>query len=170
MANYAVFLRAINVGGTGKLPMAELRSLLEGLGFTDVATYIQSGNVALFSKRNRAETTKVLQAAMKDRIGAQGGVVLLTEKELGGLLDENPFPDGNPSRVLVHLLGRKVMKSDVTDIATPDGEEIEAGSRAVYVHYPSGQGRTKVKLPFAKESTARNLNTLRKVHAMLADR
>lgn len=170
MANYAVFLRAINVGGTGKLPMAELRALLEELGFSNVATYIQSGNVVLSSKHSRAETIKRLQAAMKERVGTQGGVAVLTGKELNALLESNPFPSANPSRVIVHLLGRKVTKEDLADIATPDGEEVESSSKAVYVHYPAGQGRSKVKLPFAKESTGRNLNTLRKVHAMLTDR
>ena len=169
MTTYAALLRAINVGGTGKLTMADLRKLCEGCGFTKVATYIQSGNVVFDSRRGEASAEKVLAEALAEKLGKPVGVHLRSASELDAVIAHNPFPDAPPNRVIVFFLDKVPAKAALAGIATPGGEEVVARGREVFVCYPGVQGASKLKLPFQKTGTGRNLNTVRKLRAMLAD-
>ncbi|HEU4578438.1 MAG TPA: DUF1697 domain-containing protein [Polyangiaceae bacterium] len=167
MPAYAALLRAVNVGGTGKLAMADLRKLCEAAGFADVATYIQSGNVVFTSKRGEASVKKLLSAALAEQLGKPCGVLVRTADELRELLDANPFPRAAPNRVLVLFLDEKPAAAKLKDVATPGGEELRVCGRQVVVHFPNGMGQSKLKLPFRDLATGRNLNTVRKLLAML---
>lgn len=166
MAVFIAFLRAVNVGGTGKLPMSELRALCEGCGFAGVTTYIQSGNV-VFSSRLAGSNVKLkLESALHSRMGKPIGVYVRTPAELDAIIERNPFKQAEPNRLLVMFLGRAPQRNILADLAIPGREEIWLSGREAFVHYPDGSGRSKLKLPFAKDATGRNLNTVRKLLAL----
>jgi uncharacterized protein (DUF1697 family) len=167
MPAYAAFLRAVNVGGTGKLAMSELRQLCEDGGLSDVATYIQSGNVVFRSARAEAGVKKLLEAALAKKLGKPCGVFVRTAKELRELLEQNPFPDAAPNRVLLLFLDEKPTAASWKDVVAPGGEQLRASGRQLYIHFPNGMGQSKLKLPFQKTGTGRNLNTVRKLLALL---
>ena len=166
MPVHVALLRAINVGGTGKLPMADLRAICEGLGFSDVATYIQSGNVLFRSDLKATDAENLLDDALAQRLGKAPGVMIRSGAELAGLAAKNPFPDAKPSNLIVHFLPGAVPDEPLAGLVAPDGEEVHVGTREIWVHYPNGSGRSKFKLPALKRSTARNLNTVRKLAEM----
>lgn len=166
MAVYVALLRAINVGGTGKLAMSELRALCEALGFEDVTTYIQSGNVVLSTKLGKAATQKKLEVALADKLGKPVGVHLRTPEELEDILARVPFADAAPNRVLVFFLERPVAKGVLDALVIPGREVVHASGCELFVHYPDGQGRSKLKVPAWDSGTGRNLNTVRKLLAL----
>ena len=96
MPVYIALLRAVNVGGTGKLPMPELRGMCEALGFTQVRTYIASGNVVFESRLGEASVKKKLEQSLEAYAGKPVGVVVRTATELGSVLQGNPFPAAAP--------------------------------------------------------------------------
>lgn len=163
MPAYAALLRAVNVGGTGKLAMSDLRRLCEDAGLRDVSTFIQSGNVVFRSTRSEASVKKLLETALADHFGKPCEVFVRQAQELRELLDKNPFPDAAPARVLILFLDEKPPPAALKKAITPGGEELRACGRHVFIHYPQGQGRSKLKLPLTQPGTGRNLNTVRKL-------
>jgi uncharacterized protein (DUF1697 family) len=168
MTAYVALLRAINVGGTGKLPMAELSALCEKAGFFDVATYIQSGNVVFRSQRGEASVKKRLEQALAERMGKPVGVHVRTREELEAVLQHNPFASAPPNRVVVFFLEAPLTSSALAAVEPPGGEEVRAHGRELFVHYPLGQGQSRLALPVQKTGTGRNLNTVQKLAEMLA--
>src|SRR5579863_9142987 len=106
MTVFAALLRAVNVGGTGKLPMSELLALCMRAGFLDSRTYLQSGNVVFRSTGDRASTQARLSDVLGKRMKKPVVVVLRTGPELRAMLKINPFPEAEPSRVIVFLYDR----------------------------------------------------------------
>jgi uncharacterized protein (DUF1697 family) len=170
MTVYVALLRAINVGGTGKLPMAKLKSLCTDLGFENVRTYIQSGNVVLVSRKGEAAVTKALAGALTKALGKTADVAVRSAREMAAVLAHNAFPKAPPAKVGVAFLGKKVTKAMLKAIDIPGKEEIAAGRREVYIHFPDGMGRSKLKLPKAfGPATIRNINTVAKLAQMAAE-
>jgi len=165
---FVALLRAVNVGGTGTLPMSELRALCESAGFTDVATYIQSGNVVLRSGLGERKVKEVLEAALAARLGKPVGVMVRTGTQLFATLKANPFKKAEPNKVVVVFLDKPPGASALNGVAIPGGEELSLGGRELFIHYPDGQGQSKLKVPLAKEGTGRNLNTVAKLAQMAA--
>jgi uncharacterized protein (DUF1697 family) len=168
MTAYAALLRAINVGGTGKLAMADLREICERCGFTDVTTYIQSGNVVFRSKRAEASVKKLLVQALSEKVGKPVGVFLRSALELDAVLEHNPFTDAPANQVLILFLEAPVPRGSLDAIETPGGERLSAKDREIFIHYPQGMGNSRLTLPFRQTGTGRNLNTVRKLRALLA--
>lgn len=168
MPVYVALLRAINVGGTRKLPMAELKSLCEGLGFADVSTFIQSGNVIFRDGGDQDEIAARLDAALAQRLGKPPGVFLRRPGELAAIAKANPFSAMEPNRVLVSFFAEPVPEDALHGLVAPDGEEVVALGREIFVHYPIGSGRSKIKLPALKTGTSRNINTVTKLAALAA--
>jgi len=161
MPTHIALLRAVNVGGTGKLPMAELRTLAEQLEFENPRTYIASGNLVFESPLAANKARAKLEAALAVHLGKPVGVVVRSGAELRALLEANPFPDAPPNRVLVSLLNEPLATDWKSGVRHQKGELIVATKRALYVHYVDGQGASKLRIPAAEAGTARNLNTLR---------
>jgi uncharacterized protein (DUF1697 family) len=171
VTTYIALLRAVNVGGTGKLPMADLRRLAEDAGFTDVETYIQSGNLLLTSDEAEAEVGATLESTLEQHLGKPVGVMVRTPSELRGVLDGNPFPDAPGNRVLVTFLPAAPPSDALETVSrADDGEQVRTGRRALYVYYPNGMGRSKLRIPAAAAGTARNLNTVAKLVQMAEKR
>jgi uncharacterized protein (DUF1697 family) len=161
MAQYIALLRAVNVGGTGKLPMTELREIAATLGFTDVQTYIQSGNLVFRSRKSAPAVKSALEAALSKRLGKPATVLLRSAEDLQTIETANPFPDAAPAQVLVLFLDGAPDKQILAAVKPTGGERLVAGRREVYLHFPNGMGQSKLKIPFADVGTGRNLNTLR---------
>jgi uncharacterized protein (DUF1697 family) len=167
MTVYVALLRAINVGGTGKLPMTKLKTLCEDLGFDDVRTYIQSGNVVFASRKGEVAVRKTLTTALTKALGKPTDVAVRSAKEMAAVLKKNPFVKAPPAKVGVAFLGKRVTKTMLKAIDIPGKEEVAAGRREVYIHFPDGMGRSKLKLPKTfGPATVRNVNTVGKLAAM----
>jgi uncharacterized protein (DUF1697 family) len=166
MPAFAALLRAINVSGTGKLAMSELSALCEAAGFTEVSTYIQSGNVVFKTRLSEPTARAKLELALATKLGKPAAVVLRTAEELEALLRLNPFTKHPPNRVAVMFMNEAPPKAAVQAVQALDGEELSLAGKDLFIHYPNGMGRSKLKLPFAKTGTARNINTVTKLAAM----
>lgn len=169
MTVYVALLRAVNVGGTGKLPMARLAALCRELEFGNVRTYIQSGNVVLSSRLGEEAVRGALETALTAELGRPADVVVRTAAELDRLACANPFPEADGAKVAVVLGNAPVPPSVIEDVVAPGGEQVVAGERELYVHYPDGMGRSRLSLPAALGPvTARNMNTVRKLVELAA--
>ncbi len=166
MPAYVALLRAVNVGGTGKLSMADLRALCEAAGFSDVRTYIQSGNVVFGSRLAEARVKATLESRLAAHMGKPVGVIVRRASEMADVVKRNPFPERPPNRVVAVFLDAPAPKRALADLVAPDGEQAQLSGREIFIHFPNGQGRSKLKLPAAAKGTARNMNTVTKLAAM----
>jgi uncharacterized protein (DUF1697 family) len=168
MTRYIALLRAINVGGTGKLPMSDLRAICEEAGFAHVQTYIASGNVLFESKAAASKVKAELEARLHAHAGKQVDVVLRTAAEISAVLKANPFPKGEAKHTCAIFLDKPPPSNALARVAGQQDEEIRLGKREIFVHYPSGMGRSKLRIPAAKAGTARNMNTVAKLAELAA--
>lgn len=160
MSAYVALIRAVNVGGTGKLPMAELKTPAEGLGFAEVSTYIQSGNLIFRDGDDPAVIAARLDAALGDRLGKAPGVFLRTPGELRAVLDGNPFAAMAPERVLVSFFGEPPGDDALHGFLAPDGEEAVVRGREIYVHRPIGAGRSKIAAGNSAQNLSRYISSM----------
>lgn len=169
MTTYVALLRAINVGGRNKIPMAELRELLGELGFSDVATYIQSGNVVCSSRKKSASVSTSIATGIKERFGHDIDVIVRTAAELDGLIDNFPYGDADPKSSGVVFLAAPFSGDVDASAFAPD--ECRLAGADVYVNCPSGFGATKLTAAWiTKQSgtpcTRRNHPTLLALQAL----
>lgn len=169
MTVYVALLRAVNVGGTGKLAMSELKSMCEAAGFARVRTYIASGNVVFVSKKPAAQVKAVLEKALAAYAGKAVGVAVRTGEEMAAVLKANPFPKVAPNRTVAFFLDEAPPKDILKAASGVNGEEIRLGVREIFVHYGDGMASSKLKIPAAKAGTARNMNTVAKLAVMAAE-
>ncbi len=167
MTAYVALLRAVNVGGTGKLPMTELKAMCEHLGFTRVQTYIASGNVVFQSSLLEAEVKNSLEAELAKYAGKPVGVIVRTAQEMAAILAADPFPDAPGNLTVAIFLDQTPPVDTFTCVSNKASEQIQLGTREIYIHYPSGQGQSRLKIPAAANGTARNRNTIAKLAEMV---
>lgn len=163
MTTYAALLRAVNVGGTGKLPMSELRAMCDSVGFSNVRTYIASGNVVFESKLSEKSVKEKLERCLETYAGKPVGVLIRTGPELAAILANNPFSSAAPNRTVAIFLNAPPSADALDSVSGQQTEEIALGTREIYVHYKDGIARSKLKIPAAGTGTARNLNTVAKL-------
>lgn len=169
MNSYVALLRAVNVGGTGKLPMTELKAMCEKLGFQNVKTYIASGNVVFTTDQDPEAIREGLEASLKSYAGKDVGVHVRSAAAMAKILADNPFPN-KEGRFTVAIFMNEGAHGDMLDgITGRQDEEVKLGASEIYVHYGSGMGRSKLKIPAAKSGTARNMNTIAKLAEMLSE-
>jgi uncharacterized protein (DUF1697 family) len=166
VAIFVALLRAVNVGGTGTLAMADLKSICEDAGFSDVRTYIQSGNVVFGCASSEARVKAALEAGLAAKMKKPVDVLVRSAAEMAAVLKRNPFPKAEGNRVYVLFLDESPKKAVFTAIKIPGREEMRLVGREVYVHYPDGMGQSKLKLASLGVATARNINTVAKLVAM----
>jgi uncharacterized protein (DUF1697 family) len=146
--------------------MTDLRSICEDLGFTEVRTYIQSGNVVFGCTWAQARVKSALAAGLAAKMQKPVDVLVRSAAELAAVLKRNPFPSVPGNKVSVFFLDEPPNKAVFAAIEIPGREEMRLTGREVYVHYPDGMGRSKLKLSSLGVATARNINTIAKLVAM----
>jgi len=162
MPKYIALLRAVNVGGV-KLPMADLRSLCRDAGFARVETYIASGNVVFESRAAPAKVKAELERRLQAYAERPVGVFLRTAPEMAAVLLANPFPNADPRYTYAIFLDRRAPRDALERAVGQSDEDMRLGDREIFVHYGSGMGRSKLRIPAAKAGTARNMNTVAKL-------
>jgi uncharacterized protein (DUF1697 family) len=173
---YAALLRAVNLGGNSKISMAELRVLLGDMGYADVATYVQSGNVAFTAPNaTTAELEEAIAAAIADRLGLGCGVMIRTAAELADTVAANPLgtdPE-NPSRYFVAFLAAEPQADTAAQLTARSFEpdKVWVSGRHAYLWCPDGAAHTKltnnaVEKWLGVAATSRNWNTVTKLADM----
>ncbi len=160
---YVALLRAVNVGGTGKLPMADLKRMAEEAGFDAVRTYIASGNLLFRSDRSEADVRAAIEKRVADYAGKAVGVHVRTPDELAAVVARNPFADRAPNRVLATFLEGSIGPHLLERITHQVDEEIALGEREIFIHYGEGMAQSRLRIPNAEQGTARNMNTVAKL-------
>jgi uncharacterized protein (DUF1697 family) len=168
MPSFVALLRAANVGGTGKLPMSELKAMCEELGFTSVRTYIASGNVVFASRKSEAAIKSALEKRLAAYAGQPVGVIIRSAEEMEAVLKANPFPKAPPNFTVAIFLDEPPPADTLAAIKGQQDEEVRLGKREIYVAYGSGMGRSKLRIPAAAKGTARNINTIGKLAELAA--
>jgi uncharacterized protein (DUF1697 family) len=163
MTKYVAMLRAVNVGGAGKLPMTELKSMCESSGFLNPRTYIASGNVVFESKLSESVVKAKLERCMATYAGKPVDVLVRTGPEMTAVLAKNPFKSRPANKTVAIFLDEAPPKDTLKTITGQAAEEVALGAREIYVHYGEGMARTKLKIPAAARGTARNMNTIAKL-------
>lgn len=169
MGAFVALLRAVNVGGTGKLPMTELKAMCEELGFAAVRTYIASGNVVFTSRKSEAAIKTALEKRLQTYAGAPVGVLVRSASEIAKVLADNPFPKAAPNRTVAIFLDKAPPADTFAGLRGQKDEEVRLGRREIYVHYGDGMGTSKLVIPAAKTGTARNMNTIATLAKMAAE-
>ncbi|MEU4107893.1 DUF1697 domain-containing protein [Streptomyces sp. NPDC027717] len=172
---YAALLRGINVGGSKKLPMAELRTLLTGLGHDDVRTHLQSGQaVFTASQGDEGVLARELSAAIEKRFGFPVDVIVRDHAYLTAVADACPFPAAELEAKQLHVtyFSAPVDAERFVGIDTAARlpEEFRLGDRCLYLYAPDGLGRSRLGEELARPrvtkgliATTRNWNTVRKL-------
>ncbi len=172
---YAALLRGINVGGAKKLPMADLRALLEELGHDTVRTHLQSGQAAFTSDHGDEDALAAeLTRAIEKRFGFPVDVIVRDHAYLSAVVEACPFPatELEPKQLHVTYFSAPVDEERFASIDRPAfrPEEFRLGDRALYLYAPNGLGRSKLAEALAKPrvnkgliATTRNWNTVTKL-------
>ncbi len=168
MTAFIALLRAVNVGGTGKLPMGELVAMCEGLGYGAVKTWIASGNVVFTSDHTEARVKADLEARLEACAGKPVGVMVRTADQMRAVLKANPFPDAPPNRTVAIFLDAAPGADCLETVKGRKDEAIGLGVREIHVHYGDGMANSKLVIPAARAGTARNMNTIAKLADMAA--
>jgi uncharacterized protein (DUF1697 family) len=171
MNTYVAFLRGINVGGNTMVSMKELAAICTQIGFENVRTYLNSGNVIFQSPLPEAVLQKALEKALLEKTGKDIRVIIRSSGDLERVVKDNPFMGAVPSQVGVFLGTEPVPKNVLAGFVIPGKEKVVPGKREVYVHYPDGMGRSKLKWPLSlRDGTMRNINTLTKLVGLVGER
>jgi uncharacterized protein (DUF1697 family) len=175
MRTYVALLRAVNIGGT-KIAMGDLRALVASLGYEDVTTYIQSGNVVFRSRSgDPAKIGDAIEAQIARRLELDVPVLVRTPTDLGRIIADNPFEGrAEPSRLHVTFLAATPERSRAQVLEAPAGsDDFQMARREVYVHAPGGYGRTKLNNAFFERklgvvATTRNWRTVTALRELAA--
>lgn len=173
---YALLLRGINVGGHRKVPMAELRSVLEGLGYRDVKTYLQSGNAVFTAPADHSDEVvrQAVEAAIGKHFGFTVDCLVRDHDYLAAVERDCPFPAAELEGKQLHAfylsgaVDAKRFAGIDEDAFRP--EAFALGDRVLYLYAPDGLGRSKLGEALSRPAlfkgvtvTARNWNTVRKL-------
>jgi uncharacterized protein (DUF1697 family) len=148
MKRWVALLRAVNVGGR-KLPMAELRALCAELGWSDVATYIQSGNLVFSADGKAGALEAALERAIEKKFAMKVPVIVRDARQLRACLDDNPFPRAareTPNRLLLLLSKRPPAadSADALEARAGAGERVGRAGGGLWICYPEGMARSKL--------------------------
>jgi|CXWL01.1.fsa_nt_gi uncharacterized protein (DUF1697 family) len=168
MTSYVALLRAVNVGGTGKLAMADLRAMCTALGWANVRTFIASGNVLFDTDGCEAEVKAALEARLESHAGKRVPVLVRTGAELAAIVAANPFAQAHGSRHLVFFMDNPPAPDLIAQCRDINGEVLALGTRELHVDYGDGIRFTKLKIPSKEDRTGRNMNSVRKLAEMAA--
>jgi uncharacterized protein (DUF1697 family) len=173
-ANRIALLRGINIGPRQRVKMPELRELIEGLGYTDVQTLVQSGNVVFTARAKPATLETRLEPEIVKQLGVDPKVVVRTRDELAAAIDANPFkvPE-DPKNLHVTFLSGEPGKEAAETLEALDfpPDELKLAGREIYILYANGSGRSELAQQLGRAklgltATDRNWNTVTKLLEM----
>jgi len=174
---YVALLRGINVAGHKTVRMADVRGLLTGLGFTNVQSVLQSGNlVFLGDRRSSRALERLLETEAAKRLGLETDFLVRTAEEWAAVIAKNPFPkdaERDPARLLVQFLSDAPSAKDVHALqaAITGLEVMRVNGRHAYIVYPNGVGRSRlttalIESKLGTRGTGRNWNTVLRLGAL----
>ena len=166
MTSYVAMLRAVNQGGRGKLTMEDLLALCAPLGLGNVRLHGTEGNIVFESPRTERGLCQSIDRAVTDKLRRPAGVLIRTGPELRAIVQANPFPDAKFRLVGVMFLPKALPERLLTELDLGGPEDVRMIGREIYVHYPDGMERSKMKIPFAADGTTRDLTTISKLATM----
>jgi uncharacterized protein (DUF1697 family) len=169
MTSFVALLRAVNVGGTGKLSMSDLKEMCEELGFGAVRTYIASGNVVFTSRKSEAAIKIALERRLEAYADKPVGVLVRDAAEMAQVLADNPFPKAAPNRTMVVFLDLAPPPDTLMGVRGQRDEQIRLGRREIFIHYGEGMAKSKLVIAAARTGTARNMNTVATLARMAAE-
>lgn len=169
---HVALLRGVNVGGGNRLLMADLRALAETLGWSDIATYIASGNLIFRAKGTPETLAAALANALSDRLDLNVPVLVLEADSLKASLDACPFGPDDPRHVHIYwMLAAPQFDDDLYNRLRAADEQLALVDRTAWLHAPAGFGRSRLGERLDRilgaPSTGRNLRTVRTIAAML---
>ena len=167
MNKYIVLLRGINVSGKNKLPMADLRNLLNELGFVNVQTYIQSGNIILESEKSKSDICNIIKEGILTKFGYDVPVISRTIPEWKVAIENYPFSIENEKIVAFTFLDKKPEFSEI-EFKNLGDDECKVHNDLVYIYCPNGFGKSKItnnlfERKLKVTATTRNLRTTLKL-------
>lgn len=170
MNTYIVLLKGINVGGHKKLPMADLRELMTKIGFQDVKTYIQSGNIILKTLEDKTAVEGQIYHSILDQFGYEVSVIVKTRDELKRVFDDCPFPDEQKKATYFTLLHDKPSEALITEASKKqyESDTYRIINDGLYLYSENGMGKSKFNMNFFERKletigTTRNYNTMVKL-------
>ncbi len=166
MTAYAALLRAVNVAGTGKLLMSDLRAMGDSCGFAEVRTFIASGNLLFATELGESEVKAMLEEKLAAYAGKHVPILLRTAAELRAIIASNPFPDANRSRHLVYFHDTAPPADLIAQCRDRADERLALIGRDLHVDYGAGIRFTKLKIPGKMEHTARSINSVTRMAAL----
>ncbi|WP_223032747.1 DUF1697 domain-containing protein [Hanstruepera marina] len=177
MKTYVVLLKGINVGGHKKVPMAELKALLDKEGFKHVQTYIQSGNVILqTSESNKLNLEEHISEVIQANFGFEVLVLAKTRIELQRIFDNSPFPEEKKVASYFMMLHDEPSTEAILEASQKvyQGEEYHIINDCIYYFHEKGLGKAKFNVNFFERkfqtfATARNYNTMLKLLSLSED-
>lgn len=169
MTAYVAMVRGVMPVGKGVLPAAKLKKMGEECGFEKVRTFIATGNLLFVSKSSETAVLRALRSRIDDHFGRPTPTFVRSAMEMAEVVAGNPFGDDKPSRVMAHFIDAAPVKAMIDEARDAAGERIALGPRLLYVSYGEGIGKTRLKLPAVKLGTARNMNSVAKMAALLAE-
>lgn len=176
MKPYVILLRGVMPTGKNKVPMAQLRTALAAAGLLDVQTYIQSGNVIARSDLERLPLEQLVHDVIAREIGAEIAVIARTAEEYRRVLDANPFPLADPSRLYFSLLSAQPAQKLLDELLATDfsPEEVKIIDDVIYTLYATKQSDSRFHNNFYESRlkvaiTTRNFNTTARLVAMSSE-
>lgn len=171
-------LRGVNLGPHRRISMEPLRALYESLGFRDVQTCLQSGNVVFRTgEKDLGKVARKIEQAIERHFGFHSDVVLRTAADLRSVIATNPFASREgiePAKLHVVFLGADPEAQAATRVSAikAEAEELHLHGRELFIYYRNGAGRSKLTMAVMEKAlgntgvTARNWNTVGKLLEM----
>ena len=149
--------------------MGTLRAIGEDCGFGNVRTFIASGNLLFCTTQTERQAREAVSARVAAHFGKAIPLFVRNAKELAEVVAANPFTDDKPSRVMAYFLDDEPTQSMIDEARDIRNERLAIGPRAVYVSYGDGIANTRLKIPTIRLGTSRNMNSVTKMAAILAE-
>lgn len=174
MTTYVAFLRGVNLGPQRKVPMARLAELARELGYDEVWTWVNSGNLVVRTTDAPTDVEAALAAALERELGLRVDVTVRPDEELVALLERNPFPDAPPQEVTVSFLLAPAPDGAVDRLSAvaTEAEPFALTGREVWVRFGDGQARSRLAVGLSGvlgvSATTRTFGTVSRIVAKIA--
>ena len=169
MTAFVALVRAVNLGAGSILPSEELRRIGSACGYGNVRTFIASGNLLFTADGDEAEVAEQVRDRVETFLGKPALVLVRSAAEMAEVARSNPFSDDPGNRVVAFFLPTAPTQAMIDTATGVTAERLALGRREIIIAYDEGMGQSKLKLPVFKLGTGRNMNSVAKMAALLAE-